>query len=931
MPNNGIFSLSSYYNKDISGDIPERTRETYREYGYTAGGQNPAVATQRIDFSNDTTSASIRGSLASAIADTQGTGNLNFGYYHGSANSNICRLDYSNDLSPAPIRTTLATSTTRRFSASTGNNNFGYIAGGGSTVVSFVDRINYSNDTAQASLRGPLTVARHSLIGVTNSSYAWICAGNSITRVDRIDYSNDSVIASIRGNTPSNSASRAGTGNNNFGYFGGNVPSGSGSPAIKRINYANDTAQSVTRASLLLSAYSATGNSNFGYFTQHGGLQVERIDYSNDLINPSIRGPLSYSSAGAGSVTSSSASFGGSPISQYGVFAKPFGYFGGGTPSVVIDRIDYSNDTATASAKGSLSTTTTRSAFGGTGNSKFGYFGGGRIPGPTRISTIDRIDYANDNTTASVRGPLTLSRDYVAAAGNSNFGYFAGGAVDPTYYSIVDRVDYSNDSVRSLNKTFLSIVNGYHGATGNSSYGYFGGGYSPSFAPRTHSRVDRLDYSNDTATAIARNTLTAAKYTTATGNNSFGYFGGGYRFPANIFSTVDRIDYANDTTAISARCSLSSPKSATAATSNQNFGYFGGGAPGPLSTVDRIDYSNDTATASVRGPLSLARSVFAAVSPTAFGGATDFQATSTFFDIQSMKRIEDTTSYSVKKRALGSFGYFGGGNYGNVDRSYLDRINFSNDTATASSRSALISADLAGCAIANNNFGYFKSGRSNIISKIDLSNDLSSHLSISTSIASGNVVGNKNVALFCSYANSVLQRLDYSTDTSFRSRGFLTGMGEYTRSSQIATNDSGYFLGSNSAPNRVEKISYHNDNVRSLIRGNLTISRSYINGGTGNSNYAYIGGDLYSSGRTYFDRINYSNDTAISLIRSNGNSSWANAALSNENFGYWGSGAAAPQQVVRLDYSNDTSNVSGRGNLFNNFNYFAGFTNARFS
>ena len=74
------------------------------------------------------------------------------------------------------------------------------------------------------------------------------------------------------------------------------------------------------------------------------------------------------------------------------------GYFGGG--GATVDRIDYSNDTATASVRGPLSAA--RLYFAATGNSFYGYFGGG-LPGPT--STVDRIDYFNDTATASPKGP----------------------------------------------------------------------------------------------------------------------------------------------------------------------------------------------------------------------------------------------------------------------------------------------------------------------------------------------------------------------------------------------------------------------------------------------------------------------------------------------------------------------------------------------
>ena len=48
------------------------------------------------------------------------------------------------------------------------------------------------------------------------------------------------------------------------------------------------------------------------------------------------------------------------------------------------------------------------------GNSTDGWFGGG-LPGP--VSTVNRITYATDTATASVRGPLSQDRRSLAAAG----------------------------------------------------------------------------------------------------------------------------------------------------------------------------------------------------------------------------------------------------------------------------------------------------------------------------------------------------------------------------------------------------------------------------------------------------------------------------------------------------------------------------------
>ena len=60
-----------------------------------------------------------------------------------------------------------------------------------------------------------------------------------------------------------------------------------------------------------------------------------------------------------------------------------------------------------------------------TGNQDFGYFGGG----DPVVSTVDRLDYSNDTTTAVTKGPLSVARYALRATGNADFGYFGGGAM----------------------------------------------------------------------------------------------------------------------------------------------------------------------------------------------------------------------------------------------------------------------------------------------------------------------------------------------------------------------------------------------------------------------------------------------------------------------------------------------------------------------
>ena len=82
--------------------------------------------------------------------------------------------------------------------------------------------------------------------------------------------------------------------------------------------------------------------------------------------------------------------------------------------------------------------------------SPFGYFAGGRgggQPGPR--SDVDRVDYSNDTSIASVRGPLDRHRFYTGAIGSLSYAYVVAGNTgggDADAETTVSRIDYSNDT-----------------------------------------------------------------------------------------------------------------------------------------------------------------------------------------------------------------------------------------------------------------------------------------------------------------------------------------------------------------------------------------------------------------------------------------------------------------------------------------------------
>jgi hypothetical protein len=625
--------------------VTNTTWSSAQTHGWFGGGDSGAgfsISTvDRIDFSNDTGTANIRGFLSSAILAGRrqfaATGNSNYGWFSGGgpgAVSTVDRIDFSNDSSTASIRGSL--SSARYFLAATGNSNYGWFGGGINpspfTIFSTVDRIDFSNDSSTASPRSPLSLARHGLAATGNSNYGWFGGGGTptlVSTVDRIDFSNDSSTASPRGPLSLARGQLAATGNSNYGWFGG----GTGpaiSSTVQRIDFSNDSSFPTVRGPLSLARVrlAATGNSNYGWFS--GGASgspiasvstVERIDFSNDLATASPRGPLSsakYNTA----ATSGQARSSSTRLQKAG----NYGWFGGGTPSpapppfplsiTTIERIDFSNDLSAISPRGGF--LTGRRQHAATGNSNYGWFGGGVITLSNFpiFSSVERIDFSNDNATASVRGPLSSERWLIAATGNSNYGWFCSASPLPS--APVDRINFANDNATALVRGLLNISavpnssKEQLAATGNSNYGWFGGGTSPGGNIETISRVDRIDFSNDSATASPRGPLSEARYNlAATGNSNYGWFGGGQPGPS---ARVDRIDFSNDSATASIRGSLSSPTDGLTATGNSNYGWFGGGFS--TARVGRIDFSNDLATATARGPLSAARAYIAATSNT---------------------------------------------------------------------------------------------------------------------------------------------------------------------------------------------------------------------------------------------------------------------------------------------------------------------------
>ena len=294
----------------------------------------------------------------------------------------------------------------------------GWFGGGYAPAGNYstVDRLTFATDTAVATVRGPLSLARYGFAGSGTSTNGWFSGGQTSTvesTIDRITYSTDTATASVRG--PLSSARRYASSvsdNSTYSWIGGGIDfsaPGIYSSQVARIVYATDTATTTARGPLSIARYSVTSIGTTQYGWNMGGYEaatgfvttVDRITYSNDTATASVRGPLTGGKYKASTLTDST---------TYGWYA------GGnaGNPVSVVNRVTYATDTTTASTRGPLSAPRSNSA--GVYNNTSGWVGAGYTGGgvaPTVLSSIiDRITYATDTATATTRGSIGTVRAY---------------------------------------------------------------------------------------------------------------------------------------------------------------------------------------------------------------------------------------------------------------------------------------------------------------------------------------------------------------------------------------------------------------------------------------------------------------------------------------------------------------------------------------
>ena len=1007
-----VFSLDGANPASYAGDVDGATRSASTPagtpYGYVGhglgspGNPSPAVSTvNRIDYSNDTPTTSTKGPLSDANNYTEGTGSRSYGYVMGGSgpmSSHCRRIDYSSDTDTATNKGPL--SAIKWEGGATGNNSYGYYGGGyapaTSAKVSSVDRLDYSSDTTTAAPKGPLTATFYRTAATGNTSYGyWASMDPNSSLVARIDYSNDTPTATAKGPLASTHGRASATGNGDYGYWGG----GDGPTSkVQRLDYSSDTTVAAKGPlSQARSLGTATGSTSYGYFAggniwPNSTSTVDRIDFSNDTATAVAKGSLNNSLYGQSAVSSQANSLGSETVYPWydtsgrgntanitdsrfratdgGYFtfdgtgdyltvpsttdfafgtgdftveywvktpATPqgtdYGYVAGGGSGAksTVDRIDFNNDTATAVTKGPLPEV--RQSGSATGNASYGYFGGGE-PGPKEI---DRIDYSNDTATALRKGELVYANPYQGSVGNSDYGYWAGTYPSTSAPTTIARLDYSSDSTNALSKGTL-MLGVWVGGTGNQSYGYFGGsGWYPS--DTRHSTIQRIQYSNDTATALEKGPFPADRCNmfAGAGNADYGYWAGGLNGPGSTVSTVDRVDYSNDTPTASPKGPLSTTIKYHAVTSSSSHGYIAGGGPGPVSSVDRIDFSNDTATAAPKGPITSARYAPLATSSRANALPTaDVITAANIINPDSetgsgywAHQYDTTFDWNSEYVGAGpAYGYIAGG-AGNPTVSSVSRIDYSNDTPTATAKGPLSTVRRDHAGTGNASYGYFGAGstypgppRVSTVDRIDYSSDTDTAAvkgPLSREDQKVSAVGNASYGYWAGgYPGgnvSTIDRLDFSSDTTTAAVKGPLSSHQQGLSAGTGTQSYGYIGGGDPARSTVDRIDYSNDTPTASPKGPLTVEKK-SRGATGNSSYGYWAGGKPAS-ITTTDRLDYSSDTDTAVTKGPLSAGrYYLSATGSASYGWFaGGGYPAVSTVDRIDYSNDTATASARGHL----------------
>lgn len=353
-----------------------------------------------------------------------------------------------------------------------------------------------------------------------------------------------------------------------------------------------------------------------------------------------------------------------------------------------------------------------------------------------------------------------------------------------------------------------------------------------------------------------------------------------------------------------------------------------------FDTGDKIYWAATGTSVNSTGSAIVTNS-FGIIGSASFSISTSFVDTGTFNVFLLNTQLNGSTFKTIPifvSAAMGTYGWFAGGEAAGPYLSSIVRIDFSNDSpVSASPRSSLPVDRTQAGATGNTNYGWIGGGAvpgfaTSSVQRLSYATDTAATTSrgpLSAARYFLNATGNTDYGWFISGTTPVIDRIDYASDTAAASpRSPAISLGQSKGAAATGNADYGWFGGAGGpagAKSSVYRITYSNDTTTPSQRGPIT--GGGYNAAVSNSNYGWWGGGY--SQNTKIDRVDFSNDTPGATTRAV-LSQWRLqlSGTGNNNYGWFGGGGTAYPNarsiVDRIDYSNDSAAISVRGTLGSN-------------
>ena len=732
-----------------------RVRSTGNDtHGYFAGGEisggTQILSTvTKYTYSSDTVT-NIPGTLTIPKQNAGCSGNSSDGYVIGGLNkdtapttfySSVDKIDYATDnvsrapganlssnwgnMGSASGRGNGQNESKKSFAQSTqnlrGNSeapNTGYITGGEpgpGPYISSTEKLNLSTETTAASPASPLPDSTYGGAAFSSPGALYSTGGQTPggtqSRIAKLSYSTETY--AYTGNFVSAARlSVTGTDTSTAGYLAGGGVAPTYYSLLSKISWATDTSRDLPAANLSIArgTFASGGNQSFGYFA--GGeypapnTHTSRIDkvFYNSETSSILPDNLTQSKFGLIAT--------GGPEAVY--FTQ--GYSPAISSVSTTNKVSYSTDTL-QNIPSAYSTYSANDGQGGTGNSTYGYWGGGA----STITSVNRVDYSTDITVRVPGMNMTQGRNRMGGAGARsndkndyrtatptlnqslstsgipNFGYMAGGSGPGSTSPLSSIGKYNFETDTRLPFTGQLSIARYIGASGSSStagYIAMGLGYiAPTYY--RHSRVDKLTFATENVAPVpGANTVVSLQNSCGASSSLAAYFSGGAPGPV---STTQKLTFSAETTAAIPGAALSGNRDSPRAGASSSAMYMCGGVvPGsvPLSTVDKLIFSTDTTSVTPSAALNGTRYVGAMAGNATkgyYGGGLRYTGSYVgLSDINKINYSTDTTqligaSLSRSSWNIGATGnatkaYFAGGVPGSL--STVDKLDYATETTT---------------------------------------------------------------------------------------------------------------------------------------------------------------------------------------------------------------------------------------------------------